>query len=90
MFRAARLTLLNKIDLLSATPFDRARCLADIREVNPALSVIEVSATRGDGLDRWYAWLARGWPRSRSVLGRRDRDRALAQRARASHPPTAA
>src|SRR5262249_36098922 len=57
MFRAAGVVLLNKIDLLTATPFDRARFLADIREANPALSVIEVSATRGEGLDRWYAWL---------------------------------
>jgi hydrogenase nickel incorporation protein HypB len=25
--------------------------------LNPALTVLEVSATRGDGLDAWYSWL---------------------------------
>ena len=57
MFRAARLMLLNKVDLLPHVAFDTDRCLAWARQVNPELRIMEVSATRGDGLDTWYAWL---------------------------------
>jgi len=57
MFRAADVMLLNKIDLLPHVRFDTGRCLADVRLVNPRLRVLEVSATRGDGLAAWYDWL---------------------------------
>jgi hydrogenase nickel incorporation protein HypB len=57
MFRTADVMLLNKIDLLPHVRFDIERCLADVRLVNPRLRVLEVSATRGDGLAAWYDWL---------------------------------
>jgi hydrogenase nickel incorporation protein HypB len=57
MFRAARAMVLSKIDLAPHVPFDAERCVANAREVNPALEVFRVSATRGDGLSDWYAWL---------------------------------
>ena len=57
MFRAADLMILNKTDLLPYVPFSVERCLENARRVNPKLSVIQVSAFRGDGLDRWYAWI---------------------------------
>ena len=28
--------------------------------MNPKIEVVEVSALRGEGMDRWLAWLARG------------------------------
>ncbi len=65
MFRASRLMLLNKIDLLPHVRFDVERCIARAREANPALEVIQVSATRGDGLDDWYAWLRGALPHGR-------------------------
>jgi hydrogenase nickel incorporation protein HypB len=49
--------ILNKIDLLPYVPFDIARCLEFVRQVNPRLRVIPVSALRGDGLDEWYDWI---------------------------------
>jgi hydrogenase nickel incorporation protein HypB len=57
MFRASTLLVLNKIDLLPYVPFDEGRFLEHARQVNPSLRVVRVSATRGDGLDDWYAWL---------------------------------
>ncbi|HET7752960.1 MAG TPA: hydrogenase nickel incorporation protein HypB [Anaeromyxobacteraceae bacterium] len=57
MFRAAKLMLLNKIDLAPHVAFDEALCISRARQVNPALEVLSISAARGDGLDRWYAWL---------------------------------
>ncbi|MFO0845336.1 MAG: hydrogenase nickel incorporation protein HypB [Gemmataceae bacterium] len=66
MFRASAVMLLNKIDLLPYVPFDVERCLDFARQVNPRLKVFQVSATRGDGLAEWYAWLKEAAPRARS------------------------
>jgi hydrogenase nickel incorporation protein HypB len=57
MFAAADLVLLNKVDLLPYVSFDVSRCLAAARRINPGVPVLEVSATRGDGLTDWYRWL---------------------------------
>src|SRR5439155_11129767 len=57
MFRAGRVVLLNKTDLLPYVPFDTDRFLEGVRLVNPALRVIPVSALRGDGLGEWYDWV---------------------------------
>lgn len=57
MFHAADLLLLNKIDLLPHLQFDLAQCLDYARRVNPGLAVLQVSATSGEGMDAWYAWL---------------------------------
>jgi len=59
MFAAAALLLINKIDLLPYVQFDVARCIRLARQVNPALQVLQLSATRGDGLDAWIDWLLR-------------------------------
>jgi hydrogenase nickel incorporation protein HypB len=59
MFRASTVMILNKVDLLPYVPFSMARCLDFVRQVNPRLRVIPVSALRGDGLDEWYDWIRR-------------------------------
>jgi hydrogenase nickel incorporation protein HypB len=57
MFAAASLMVLNKIDLLPHVSFDVARCIELARRVNPGIAVIQLSATRGDGMDDWLHWL---------------------------------
>ncbi len=57
MFRAARLMLLNKIDLLPYVSFDVARCIEYARRVNPAIEVMQVSATQGAGMETWIDWI---------------------------------
>jgi hydrogenase nickel incorporation protein HypB len=57
MFRAASLMLLNKIDLLPYVDFDVERCIGYARRVNPSIEVIQVSATKGDGMQRWLHWI---------------------------------
>ncbi|GIG59951.1 hydrogenase accessory protein HypB [Longispora fulva] len=57
MFRSAQLMVINKVDLAPHVDFDPDRCAGHARTVNPGLEVLSVSATRGDGLDAWYAWL---------------------------------
>lgn len=57
LFREAKLTLLNKIDLLEYTNFDCDNFHKDIKKLNGEMPVIEVSCSKGIGLDVWYEWL---------------------------------
>ena len=60
MFRAARLMLVNKCDLLPHLEFDIELAIANARRVNPLIEVIRVSATKGDGMADWLAWIEKG------------------------------
>ncbi|HMN91952.1 MAG TPA: hydrogenase nickel incorporation protein HypB [Hydrogenophaga sp.] len=57
MFAASQLMILNKTDLLPHVTFDVARCIDLARRVNPAIEVIQLSATTGEGMDAWLHWL---------------------------------
>ncbi|HGJ5866011.1 hydrogenase nickel incorporation protein HypB [Arsenophonus nasoniae] len=57
MFAAASLMLLNKVDLLPYVNFDLKKCLAYAHQVNPQIEILLVSATTGEGMDNWLAWL---------------------------------
>ena len=57
MFRSADVVLLNKADLLPHVDFDVEQAIANIRQVNPRASVLQVSSRTGEGLDKWRAWL---------------------------------
>ncbi|HEY1983192.1 MAG TPA: hydrogenase nickel incorporation protein HypB [Xanthobacteraceae bacterium] len=59
MFRATKLMLLNKIDLLPHVDFDVARAIDYARQVNPEIMTLTLSARSGEGLDTWYDWLGR-------------------------------
>lgn len=58
IFQASALVLINKIDLLPHLRFDIDRCIENIRLVNPSAEILRVSATSGEGLERWHAWIA--------------------------------
>ncbi len=60
MFAAADLMLVNKIDLLPHVDFDVARCIQYATRVNPAISVLQLSATSGEGLVAWLEWVGSG------------------------------
>ena len=57
MFHAARLLIINKVDLLPYVSFDVARCIEFARRVNPQVEVLQLSATTGEGLEAWRAWI---------------------------------
>jgi hydrogenase nickel incorporation protein HypB len=57
IFHRAELLVLSKIDLLPYVPFDIAAARANARQINPAIEIVEVSNTTGEGLDCWRAWL---------------------------------
>ncbi|MDZ4253844.1 MAG: hydrogenase nickel incorporation protein HypB [Sulfuritalea sp.] len=59
MFRAATLMLMNKCDLLPYLSFKVDAAIEFARRVNPGIEVIEVSATTGQGMDDWLAWIER-------------------------------
>jgi hydrogenase nickel incorporation protein HypB len=58
MFAAADLVLVNKIDLLPYVDFDVEACRRHASSVNPHVEVLPLSATTGENVDAWYAWLA--------------------------------
>ncbi len=51
------LLILNKVDLLRHVPFDLDQFHEDIHRLNPAVQLLELSATTGDGLDSWIEWI---------------------------------
>jgi len=57
MFRAVDAVVVNKMDLLPHLDFDLDKFLANLRAVNPAATVIQVSARTGDGIGAWCDWL---------------------------------
>ncbi len=60
MFAAADLCILSKVDLLPHVSFDVPQAIANARRVRPDIEVIQVSATTGEGMAAWVAWLERG------------------------------
>jgi hydrogenase nickel incorporation protein HypB len=57
MFRTAQLCLINKMDLLPYLKFDLDALKRYALQVNPELTFIELSATTGQGMEQWYAWI---------------------------------
>jgi len=57
MFHAAGLMLLNKTDLLPYLDFDVDQCIAYAQRVNSGMTILQVSATTGEGMQAWYQWL---------------------------------
>ncbi|WP_278667124.1 hydrogenase nickel incorporation protein HypB [Acidithiobacillus ferriphilus] len=81
MFHAADLMLLNKVDLLPYLEFDVDACIGYARRINPKLAVLQVSATRGDGMAAWLNWIEDGAEQARSARegALRERKTALEQ-----------
>jgi len=57
MFHAADLMILNKIDLLPHLNFDVDACLGYAQRVNPGIKILQLSATSGEGMENWFAWI---------------------------------
>jgi hydrogenase nickel incorporation protein HypB len=57
MFRVCDAALVNKIDLLPYLEFDIEEAKRNILQVNPNISLFEISATKETGLEPWVEWL---------------------------------
>jgi len=60
MFTAAKLAILNKTDLAPHCDADLDAYEANLRRVNPAITVLRVSARTGEGMAAWISWLRAG------------------------------
>jgi hydrogenase nickel incorporation protein HypB len=57
LFNQAQLVILNKIDLLDATDFDKQKFYGDLKQVNSNMPVMEISCKNNIGIDAWINWL---------------------------------
>lgn len=57
MFHTSNLCIINKIDLLPYVQFDVEKAKEYALRVNRRLEFIELSATSGEGMEKWYEWL---------------------------------
>ncbi len=57
MFRAVEVVLVNKVDLVPYLDVDLDLFERNVHAVNPAASLVYLSARTGEGLDAWLGWL---------------------------------
>ena len=57
MFQAADCLLITKIDLVPYLKIDLDRIAANVRQLNPSVTIIPVSAQSGEGLEIWFNWV---------------------------------
>ncbi|MFN2927060.1 hydrogenase nickel incorporation protein HypB [Lachnospiraceae bacterium YH-ros2228] len=57
MFTVGDVLLINKYDTREIFDFDLDRLKKNVRELNPEMEVLPLSAKTGDGFDAWIAWL---------------------------------
>ncbi len=57
MFTAARLAILNKVDLAPHCDADLDAYAANLRRVNPGIEILALSARTGAGMVAWLDWL---------------------------------
>ncbi len=52
-FNTSQVALVTKTDIAQAVGYDRDAALKSMREVNPGITILEVSAKTGTGMDAW-------------------------------------
>lgn len=57
MFLTSELLLVSKVDLLEYLPFSVDAVVADARDINPEIEVLEISSIKNVGIDQWCDWI---------------------------------
>ncbi len=57
MFQQADCLLITKMDLAPYLDIDLKRIEANVRQMNPNVTMIPVSAKTGEGLETWFGWI---------------------------------
>lgn len=57
MFNSADVAVITKMDIAAPCGFDRELALKNIREIRPAIRILELSAKSGEGMDAWLQFL---------------------------------
>lgn len=58
IFALAEAVILNKYDTIGVFDFDETDFRDVVRSLNPAAPIFPISATKGDGVSEWTAWLS--------------------------------
>ena len=58
MFQAADCLLITKTDLAPYLDIDLDRIINNVRQMNPQVTIISLSAKTGEGLEEWFAWVS--------------------------------
>jgi hydrogenase nickel incorporation protein HypB len=77
MFHAADCLLVTKLDLAPHLEVDLTQLVANVRQINPEVTILPLSARTGDGLDAWLAWV-------QATIAQVQRDRQSRQMASAT------
>ncbi|MCS6813088.1 MAG: hydrogenase nickel incorporation protein HypB [Cyanobacteria bacterium] len=59
MFQEADCLLITKLDLAPYLDISLEQIISNVRQINPRVTILPVSAKTGEGLDAWYAWVQR-------------------------------
>lgn len=57
MFQQADCLLITKIDLAPYLEVEISQIEANVRQMNPSVTIIPVSAKTGEGLEEWFNWV---------------------------------
>lgn len=57
MFQEADCLLITKMDLYPYLEIELERIISNVRQMNPTVAIIPVSAKTGAGLEEWFAWV---------------------------------
>lgn len=57
MFQQADCLLITKIDLAPYLEVEISQIEANVRQMNPNITIIPVSAKTGEGLEKWFDWV---------------------------------
>ena len=57
MFQIADVLLINKIDVLEYFEFDLDKCIERVKNLNPNVKIITISAKTGEGIGEFADWL---------------------------------
>jgi hydrogenase nickel incorporation protein HypB len=57
MFQEADCLIITKLDLAPYLEIDLKRLEANVRSMNPDVTIIALSAQTGEGLEKWLNWL---------------------------------
>jgi hydrogenase nickel incorporation protein HypB len=68
MFREADCLLITKVDLAPYLEIDLDRIKANIRQINPHVTIIPISAKTEEGLETWLDWVNSQIPNRLSVM----------------------
>lgn len=58
VFQVSDAVILNKADTMPVFDFDEEEFVSSVKQLNPRAPIFKISATKGDGVDAWTAWLA--------------------------------